>query len=186
MKKVKLNEVCSIQFGSYLKPSAEGSLPFLQAKNFSETGTLLGNFDAFVPDRENTRAFALQVGDILFAGKGSRFFAAEYEEKWGEVIPSSLFYVLKVDENKVLPGFLSAVLNLSKNIAYFQQAGAGSNIPSLRKKELADFEIEIPPLEIQKKIVAMKKLHDEEMKLADAIKEQKKLLYQTAINNILK
>lgn len=94
--------------------------------------------------------------------------------------------MLKVDENKVLPGFLSAVLNLSKNIAYFQQAGAGSNIPSLRKKELADFEIEIPPLEIQKKIVAMKKLHDEEMKLADAIKDQKKLLYQTAINNILK
>lgn len=91
-----------------------------------------------------------------------------------------------MDENKVLPGFLSAVLNLSKNIAYFQQAGAGSNIPSLRKKELADFEIEIPPLEIQKKIVAMKKLHDEEMKLADAIKDQKILLYQTAINNILK
>ncbi|QOR74060.1 restriction endonuclease subunit S [Cruoricaptor ignavus] len=184
--KLKLKEICNIQFGTYLKPSNAGSLRFLQAKNFSDNGGLLDNFDAFVSDDENTRASLLQKGTVLFAGKGSRFFAADYQDEWGDVVPSSLFYVLTVDEDLILPGYLSAVLNLSKNIAYFQQAGAGSNIPSLRKKELADFEIEIPPLEIQEKIVAMKKLHDEEMKLADAIKDQKILLYQTAINNILK
>lgn len=184
--KSKLKDIIKIQFGTYAKPEKEGTIPYLQAKNFTEDGVLLGNFDAFLPNQNITNSSLLRKGQVLFAGKGNRFFASEYKQEWGEVIASSLFYVLEVSSENILPEYLAAVLNLPQNISYFQQAGTGSNILSLRKKELEDFEIEIPPLHLQHKIVEMKRLHLKELELADKIKEQKKLLYQASITKILK
>lgn len=184
--KVKLKNLVKIQFGYYERPSEDGTVPYLQAKNFTDEGVLMNNIELFVKEDEKVIESFLQEGDVLFAGKGSRFFAASYKKEWGDVLASSIFYVLSVFDNQILSEYLAVILNLPQNIQYFQQASVGSNILSLRKKELEDFEIEVVSLEIQKKIVEMKKLHDEEMKLADAIKDQKIILYQTAINNILK
>ncbi len=183
--KTKIKEIVSIQFGYYSKPDKEGGIPYLQARNFTEDGVLINNFDAYISIQTVSRAMLLRKGQILFAGKGNRFFASAYQEDWGEVIASSLFYVLEVQDETVLPEYLAAVLNLPKNIAYFQQAGTGSNILSLRKKELEDFEIEIPTLELQRKIIKIRRLHQKELELTDHIREQKKILYQASISKIL-
>lgn len=184
--KLKLKEISKIQFGAYERSEREGFIAYLQAKNFTDEGVLLQNIDTFLPeDSKNPRTF-LKSGDILFAGKGNRFFAAAYDSSWGKTVASSVFYIIRLNTDKILPQYLSAILNLPQNISYFQQAATGSSILSLRKKELEDFELEIPPLEFQQKIIEFRRLHVLEMALTEEIREQKKILYQSAITKILK
>lgn len=184
--KVKLKNLVKIQFGYYERPSEDGTVPYLQAKNFTDEGVLMNNIELFVKEDEKVIESFLQEGDVLFAGKGSRFFAASYKKEWGDVLASSIFYVLSVFDNQILSEYLAVILNLPQNIQYFQQASVGSNILSLRKKELEDFEIEVVSLEMQKKIVEMQSVHMQELRLTEQIIELKKQQYHSAINKILK
>ncbi|WP_027376082.1 restriction endonuclease subunit S [Kaistella palustris] len=184
--KVKLKEISDIQFGTFERSNKEGAVPYLQAKNFTDDGVILQNIDTFIPENIKNSRNILELGDILFAGKGNRFFSAAYDSSWGRAMASSVFYVIKVKTDKILPQYLSAILNLPQNISYFQQAATGSSILSLRKKELEDFELEIPSLEFQQKIIEFRRLHDLEMSLSEQIREQKRILYHSAITKILK
>lgn len=184
--KLKLKEISKIQFGAYERSEREGFIQYLQAKNFTDEGVLLRNIDTFLPEDTKFNDTCLAIGDILFAGKGNRFFAAAYDSSWGKTVASSVFYIIRLNTDIILPHYLSAILNLPQNISYFQQAATGSSILSLRKKELEDFELEIPPLAFQQKIIEFRRLHVLEMALTEQIREQKKILYQSAITKILK
>ncbi len=184
--KVKLKHISKIQFGIYKPSDSEGPVNYLQAKNFTDEGMILQNIDTFLQEENKNPNFLLQFGDVLFAGKGNRFFAAAYSEDWGKAVASSTFYVISLHTKSILPEYLSAVLNLPHSISYLEQAATGSTILSLRKKELEDFELSVPTLEFQQKIIQFRNLHNLELDLAEKIREQKKILYQSAITKILK
>lgn len=118
----------------------------------------------------------MQSGDVLFVAKGFRFFAAAYNQYWGRAVSSSVFFVLKVDETKVLPDYLTAVLNLPQTLTFFQQAASSSTIPSIRKKEMEDFVFNLPSLRDQQKIAKLKELHLNEIKLTQQLINQKQNL----------
>ena len=86
----------------------------------------------------------------------------------------------------VLPDYVTCILNHSKSISYFNQVSAGSSIPSIRKKELLDFEIFVPSMEMQKKIVDMYKIHKKEIEILEQLKEKKQVLFSQLINNYSK
>ena len=128
----------------------------------------------------------LQEGDILFAGKGFRFFATLYNVDFGKAVASSIFFVIRPDIKKVVPGYLASVINLPKNLLHFQQSGAGSSIPSIRKSELMDFTFNLIPFEQQHKIVALQELYIKDLELSENLIKQKQLLFQTALSKIIK
>ena len=134
---VKLKEIANIQFGYYGQPSKDGTIPYLQAKHFNEFGQFIGDNDAFLKEDSKAIGSLLQDGDVLFVAKGFRFFATLYKEEFGKAIASSIFFILRPNKTRVIPAYLVSVLNLPKNLLHFQQSGAGSSIPSIRKNELA-------------------------------------------------
>lgn len=127
----------------------------------------------------------MQSGDVLFVAKGFRFFAAAYNQYWGRAVSSSVFFVLKVDETKVLPDYLTAVLNLPQTLTFFQQAASSSTIPSIRKKEMEDFVFNLPSLRDQQKIAKLKELHLNEIKLTQQLINQKQNLIQAALQQLI-
>ena len=183
---VKLKDIAQIQFGYYAQPSKSGTIKYLQAKHFKDLGQLVGDNDAFLEDDEKTKANLLEDGDILFAAKGFRFFATLYKPEFGKAVASSIFFVIKPDPEKVVPGYLVSVLNLPKNLLHFQQSGAGSSIPSIRKSELLDFTFNLIPVEQQLKIVALQELYIKDIELTENLIKQKQLLFQTALSKIIK
>jgi restriction endonuclease S subunit len=183
---VKLKDIAQIQFGYYAQPSKNGTIPYLQAKHFNEFGQYTVNNDAFLEEDEKMAANLLQEGDILFAGKGFRFFATLYSADFGKAVASSIFFVIKPDTRKVVPGYLVSVLNLPKNLLHFQLSGAGSSIPSIRKSELMDFTFNLIPFEQQNKIVALQELYIKDLELTENLIKQKQLLFQTALSKIIK
>ncbi|MCX6210799.1 MAG: restriction endonuclease subunit S, partial [Bacteroidetes bacterium] len=114
-----------------------------------------------------------------------RFFATEYKKEFGKAVASSIFFVLKPNTQKVIPAYLVSVLNLPKNLLHFQQSGAGSSIPSIRKNELADFVINLIPLQQQQKIVALQELYLKDLLLTENLIKQKQLLFQSVLSKII-
>lgn len=183
---IKLKEVVNIQFGYYGKPSKEGIIPYLQAKHFNEFGQLIEEGDVFLQEDDKVKSQLLRNGDILFVAKGFRFFAAIYKEKFGKAIASSIFFILRVDETKVIPEYLASVLNLPKNLLHFQQSASGSSIPSIRKSELEDFTFNLIPIDEQKKVVALQNLHFKDIQITESLIKEKQKLFQTTISKIIK
>jgi restriction endonuclease S subunit len=183
---VKIKDIANIQFGYYGKPSPKGVLPYLQAKHFNEFGLYIGENDTFLEEDPKSIENLLQNEDILFVAKGFRFFATLYKEEHGKAVASSIFFILRTDKTRIIPAYLVSVLNLPKNLLHFQQSGAGSTIPSIRKNELADFTFNLIPLEEQQKVVALQELHLKDIELTNALIKEKQKLFQTTISTIIK
>lgn len=183
---VKIKDIANIQFGYYGQPSKDGTIPYLQAKHFNEFGQYIGENDTFLEEDPKSIANLLQDGDILFVAKGFRFFATLYKEDFGNAIASSIFFVLRVDKTRIIPAYLVSVLNLPKNLLHFQQSGAGSTIPSIRKNELADFTFNLIPSQEQQKVVALQELYFKDIQITDALIKEKQKLFQTTISTIIK
>ncbi|OXG03671.1 type I restriction modification DNA specificity protein [Flavobacterium araucananum] len=183
---VKLKEIANIQFGYYGQPSKKGTIPYFQAKHFNEFGQYIVNDDTFLEEDSKSIANLLQNEDILFVAKGFRFFATLYKEELGKAVASSIFFILRTDKTRIIPAYLVSVLNLPKNLLHFQQSGAGSTIPSIRKNELADFTFNLIPLEEQQKVVALQELYLKDIELTNALIKEKQKLFQTTISTIIK
>ncbi|WP_407557877.1 restriction endonuclease subunit S [Winogradskyella sp. 4-2091] len=181
----KLGEIADVQFGLYQKKEMEGSVKYLTSSHFDDdlNPTLFEN--SFVKLENKDNKFLLKSNDIILAGKGQRIFAWAYEEKFGKVIPSSLFYIIRTDENQVNGHYLSTILNSSKKQYELTLLGSGSSMISITKKELLDLEIALPPLEEQKKIVKISKLLDEEISITSQILEKKRMFKQGVLNQLL-
>lgn len=183
---VKLNEIANIQFGYYGKPSKYGTIPYLQAKHFNEFGQYINEDDNFLEEDAKVTANFLQNDDILFVAKGFRFFATLYKQEFGNAVASSIFFIIRVDTTKIIPAYLVSVLNLPKNLMYFQQSASGSSIPSIRKNELADFTFNLIPLVQQMKVVALQELYLKDIELTSNLIKEKQKLFQTTISTIIK
>lgn len=183
---VKIKEIANIQFGYYGQPSKDGTIPYLQAKHFNDFGQYIGENDTFLEEDQKSIANLLQDGDVLFVAKGFRFFATLFKEDFGNAIASSIFFVLRPDKTRIIPAYLVSVLNLPKNLMHFQQSGAGSTIPSIRKNELADFTFNLLSLQQQQKVVALQELYFKDIQITDALIKEKQKLFQTTISKIIK
>ncbi len=183
--KLPIKEIADLQFGLYASSIEKGEASYLQAKHFDELGRRRGIIDSYIHIGSKEESHLLKEGDILFAGKGFRNFAWRYSKDFGPAIASSMFFVIRPDLKRIDPDYLTTIFNLPKNQVFFQQLGAGSSIPSIRKNELAEFKINLLPLEKQKTIVKINELHQKDMELTEAILKQKKELYQAAIANII-
>lgn len=182
----QLKDIANIKFGLYVKTQDKGFARYLQAKNFDDSGCLIGQIDAFVSIDKKNESHLLEDGDILFVGKGFRNFAWTYKKSIGTAIASSIFFIIRVNHEIINPDYITALFNSQKYQSLFQSIGAGSSIPSIRKAELESIPVSIPSIELQNKIAEINKLHVEEVKLIKQIIEQKNTLYESVINQIIK
>lgn len=183
---VKLKNIATIQFGYYGQTSKKGTIPYLQAKHFNEFGQYINEDDYFLEENTKVTANLLQDDDILFVAKGFRFFATLYKQEFGNAVASSIFFILRVNKSKIIPAYLVSVMNLPKNLLYFQQSASGSSIPSIRKSELADFSFNLIPITEQLKVVQLQELYLKDIQITNDIIKEKQKLFQTTISTIIK
>lgn len=180
-----LGSFSKIYFGHYIKDLKKEGVSYLQARNFDHNGIFLNNIDSFIEEESVQDKMLLNHGDIIFVSKGMKFFAYMYDMAIGPAVASSIFYIIKADRSIVDPGFLTLILNSTKSLNYFNQSSSGATIPSIRKSEIEDYEIPLPPLAIQNALANIYKLHKEEIRLLqDLIKSKHRFINQIT-NNII-
>lgn len=180
-----LGSIADLQFGLYEKPVESGDVAYLQVKDFDINNQFSNLSNAYLNVDEKTFKHLLKDGDIIFVAKGFRNFAWTYKESFGPSIASSIFFVIKVDKSEILPEYLCMLFNSDSYQKLFQQLGAGSSIPSIRKSELEAVKIFVPSIEIQEKAININNLSLMELQLTSRIISEKQKYYNSIINKLI-
>jgi restriction endonuclease S subunit len=186
--KTALKNIAKINTGIYTKSDAFGNTFYLQAKHFNDNGIIeiLPKPEIWLSNKN--KKHLLKTGDILFAAKGTKNFAAVFNENIGYAVASSTFLILRINQqyiDKVLPEFIVWWLNNTVSQKFLKNLAIGSALPSISKAALQELEIFIPDLNKQKMILKIRELRNKESDYILKIDKLRELLVQRKILNAL-
>lgn len=105
----------------------------------------------------------LRDGDILFAFRGTRFFAAMLEDIPAAAVASTQLMLIRVKEPRVvLPAFLAWQLNQPPARKYFDGRAEGTAQRSLRRAVIEETTIAVPTLAFQRSVIELARLAERE------------------------
>lgn len=181
----RLKHICSAQFGPFLRNQDKGTCKYLTASHFDSNCQPTKFENSYVAEGKKTEQYLLQKGDVLLAGKGHRLIAWAYQSEMGKCIASSLFYVLKLEQDYILPQYLALFLNSTKPQHQLAFMSSGATIQSLPKNEMLELKIQIPSLDKQQQIVNLAQAQQKEVNLYQEVLNQKNKLNQAIINQLI-
>jgi hypothetical protein len=163
----------------------EGGPHFLRISDLTENGKL----EIRIPhpmagDPDTLARFKVLPQDVVLASRGNRLTAALIEEPIDAVVGGQLF-LIRTTSNQILPEFLHAYLNLPATQASLLAQTVGSSIQTLPASTLRAVEIPVPSLEIQRTIVALTNLQEQENDLLARISTLRSLLVDKSITRLL-
>ena len=170
MSTLKLKDIANILSGVYLRPSPTGSIVYLQA---SDLQTLpLVNTTLRVDFVPKLSRYMLQQGDILFAGKGTKYLCQTFNLNV-QAVPSTTLYIIRPDQKQVLPEYLCWFLNLPQTVTTIKATQVGSSMPMILKSSLEELEVPVPDLATQSYVLKIANLQQREQQLLAAIAEKR-------------
>lgn len=185
--KLKIKDVATIRSGAYMKESIEGSVYYLRVSDFNKEENTLVLPKPMLEYDCKIDGHLLLDGDIILAAKGVSNFGIVYREEMGKAVASSSFLIVRiVDCDVVLPDYLCWVLNGNDTLAFFKANIVGTAMPSISKSLLEEYIVDIPPKNIQKKIVEVNRLQQREQQLYQRIVSLRKTLIQKQLIEITK
>ncbi len=185
MKQV-LKHIAFIQTGLFAKPIAEGDIVYLQAKHFDENGNLRSSLHPDIKADYITDKHLLRSGDILFAAKGTKNFAAVFENHNEPAVASTSFFVIRLTQKNILPHFLVWFLNHPSTQKLLKGQAIGTSIVSISKAVLDELEVPLTDIKTQKAILQIAQLRNEEKKLKQQIEMLREKQIQQQIINVIK
>jgi restriction endonuclease S subunit len=184
--KTFIKDITHIQTGLFAKPSGIGELVYLQSKHFDEFGQLHSVLHPDLLAEGISEKHLLKDGDVLFAAKGTKNFAAVFENHNEPSVASTSFFVIRSTDNKVLPQYLAWFLNNHNTQTLLKGQAIGTSIPSISKQVLENLEIAVPSIETQKAILKITKLRNKEKSLKQKIETLRDKQIQQQIINAIK
>lgn len=158
----------------------------MQAKHFDESGEIAETLYPDLNANSKINKHILKKGDVLFAAKGTRNFAALYENDEPPAVASTSFFVIRLHDNNVLPGYLVWFLNHPDTQTLLKGHARGTSMASISKAVLSDLEIPVPDLKRQELVLKIFKLRNEEKKLKQQIESLKEKEIQNLLINAIK
>jgi len=183
-----LAHIASISSGYYQKPDPIGNVFYLHGKHFDQEGHLQQNalLTKDIQLDERTAKHLLQDKDLLFIAKGENNRACLYYEHYGKAIASSLFLVIRVQTNDLLPEYLQWLINAPSTQNKLSLFARGSHIPSISKKYLGELEVYLPPLKTQQQILQVQQHWQKEKSIHQQLLQEKEHYYQSLLIQLAK
>jgi type I restriction enzyme S subunit len=100
-------------------------------------------------------------------------------------IASTGFAVLRADPKKVLSGFIWATVGLNNFVDYLMDRATGSSYPAVRPDDVASFELSLPPLGEQKRIVEIVSSMDDVIQTTEKAFAEAKNLRSGLLSDLL-
>lgn len=152
-EKVKLWMICDI-LGGYAFQSEQytsNEIPLVRISNITERSIVI-DYQYTITESPKYSAYEIKKGDILVALSGAttgKFGMFTYSQK---AYLNQRVGLIRAKAN-ICQGYIFNYLNLIKDDILRKAGGAAQ--PNISTKELANFEIPLPPLPIQEKIAAI-------------------------------
>lgn len=162
-----------------VKQNPEGSHALLQIRDFTpdRTAADFASLTRITPEPRTT-VHPLQVGDVLFLAKGARNFAFAVSSLSAPTLAASSFFILRPRPASIVPAYLAWFLNHDVTRAVLTRLSTkGAHMPIIRREIIEMLDIPLPPVTIQKTIVALDTARQqEESLLADLASKQRALV----------
>jgi restriction endonuclease S subunit len=173
--KPRLAEVAEIrsgyQFREKVQPDPCGSVPVIQIKDITDEFRIKTD-ELIRVAMDRPEPYLVTEGDVLFLARGHRLGAAAVTEPLNGTIATGYFFILRPSA-RVRPGYLAWAINQQEFQDQMRPLVRGSHIPLITKGDFAGLRVEVPPLAVQDKIVAVAELHHRERELVAAIQEKR-------------
>ncbi|MBK7958055.1 MAG: restriction endonuclease subunit S [Bacteroidetes bacterium] len=160
-----MKDITNIQTGHFAKPIGIGNVLYLQSKHFDEFGQLNSVLHPDLVADKISKRHLLKEGDVLFAAKGTKNFAAVFENHYEPAVGSTSFFVLRPTEQSILSQYWAWQRNSNTTQTLLKGQAIGTSIPSISKQILENLEITVPSIEIQMRIQQITKLRNKEKRL---------------------
>ena len=178
---MRIGDACTILTGytsrGRLQPAEQGGSLVLQLGDMA--------LDSHVePDRLTRVAFAdlperhlVGRGDVIFRSRGESNIAvalgALFVERAVAVLP---LFVLRPKREIILPEYLAWVINQPSSQRHFDRVARGTTIRMVPRSGLEILEISVPPIETQRRIVAIDALAKREQTLSILAANKRRVL----------
>ena len=184
------NIITSIKYGPHAPTKSVGEVKYLKGNHFDEDAQFTLFNGSYIDTDNLSTKHLLQENDVIIASKGYRNFAWRYTTDYGPCVASSLFYVVRVQEDVISSEYFTVIMNSSKVIHHMQATALGATMPAIPKSELVRLKIYVPTIEKQKRIVSIsnvinKKIKLERSLLNESIKLRKGIINKLTTNPIL-
>ena len=159
---LKLGEIASISSGLVVKRKQAidsnevvNEYRMLTLKSFEQAGWLNTNeFEVFESNEELDEKYLTKLGDVIVRLSSPYTAVVIDEENIGVLIPS-LFVVIRMAIDNVLPGYLSIFLNSEIVKKIYAKCSIGSTIQVIKTSMLKDTTVIIKNTEEQRKIIEL-------------------------------
>lgn len=179
-----LKDIASIRSG-YLfqggvEPDAGGQYQVVQLSDVSAEGVLADNLKRIsMPDLKP--AHLIEKGDVLFVSRGTRKRAVSISENLSNLIATSQFFILHLNDTNLLPEYLAWYLNQKPAQRFIEEHSGGSSVSLINRNELGELPVHIPLPEQQQRIIHIYSLYLREKQLMNQIQEKRQLLIENLL-----
>ena len=184
---VKLIEIADIRVGyqsrTRIDEKPEGNLTIIRPADFDNAGDIIFRALKHFSPSPNIDILKdlIKMGDVLFQARGHNHQAYLIEEDLEKTVAANTFYIIRIKENvKILPAYLTWLINQPKLQVYFKKGQGVSTIPFISKTVLAHAPVLISPLKVQENIIKAIQLWHREKGLLQQLICKKEILIQEA------
>ena len=163
-----------------------GNVAVLQMKDVSIRDFTITDSPQKISDIGFLPHHFLLKGDVLFLRSGANNFAFYYDGKFPVAVASSMFFILRILRDDVLPEYIASYLNQHVAQAKLHPGKAGTAVTNVTKVMLEDLEIPLPPIEVQKNLVHLHHQLLLEKTISENIIRNKNILLNSIMSNPIK
>lgn len=117
----------------------------------------------------NLAEHLLQPGDVILMARGPRNYAVPIGETSGKAIVPGSFHVLRPDAQLVFPPFLAWWLNQDASQQFMRANNSGTTIPMISLDVLRALPVQLPPLDVQRRVAELNLLIEQEHNLMNQL-----------------
>ena len=180
METKALRELAEIRTGYPFREGVErvpkGGCVLIQAGNIDGVAGDMAGLPTRITAPANFREHALRFGDVLMVARGPRNDAATFTWSGGEAVAASHIIILRTEGRITIPDYLTWFLNLPRTQAKIRAMRSESSVPFVAVEALGRLKIEVPSIEVQKKIAEVQKLSAREQRLLEEIRTRRRVL----------
>jgi len=151
---VELGTICKPEYGFTASAEDKGDARFVRITDIAPNGRIRKEEPKFIRLTHESEPYLLKKGDLLVARTGATFGKTMlFDEDYPAVFASYLIR-LRFPRERLLPEFYWSFAQSEK---YWEQArnlATGGGQPQFNGNALTEVKIPLPPLEVQKEIVA--------------------------------
>ena len=183
-----LKDVVTVHMGFNARGQVEevknGSTDLLQMKDLtSEVMLEMPVLTRIELDTRKSRSL-IHAGDIIIRTRGKSFTTTyiQTEPERPTCLAAPLMVIRVNEDAKVIPAYLSWLMNQKECQLTLQHAAKGATIPMIKGQDITNLELEFHPYEEQASIVEIATLSQELKQLACELAEKKHQLVISTLN----